>query len=242
LCSTWKRISAKYPAPKGFVVRLFSCLRTNRAIYRVHRPIYVIEDLAEPQKIFDGFSQNCRNRIKKAETNNVFVENTDDVELFLTLNSKTFARQDMKLPYSKGLVTKINNECAKRNARNIFIAKDAQNRIHTALFVVYDQKSMYALMSGNDPKIKDSWSGPLTRWKAIQFAGSVTPKYDFCGSMMPNVEPFFRSFGGTQMPYFRIFKDNRLLLLRMSDELRTSLGKTLLKFPRLGVPIRRIEG
>ena len=49
-------------------------------------------------------------------------------------------------------------------------------------------------------------------WEAIQFASTVTQRFDFEGSMMEPVEKFFRAFGATQTPYFSISKTPSRLL------------------------------
>lgn len=121
-------------------------------------------------------------------------------------------------------------QCALRNTRKIFLAKDPQNRIHSALFVVYDEKSMYNLIQGGDPELRKSGANPLAMWHSIESAQKVTKKYDFEGSMMANVEPFFRSFGAVQTPYFNIMKDNRPLLVKASLGLRVMAGSTLRRF------------
>jgi hypothetical protein len=67
----------------------------------------------------------------------------------------------------------------------------------------------------------------LAHWHAIQFAATVTGRYDFVGSMMENVERVFRSFGAVQKPYFSIFKHPRRVTLRDL----ASAGKKLLLQP-----------
>jgi hypothetical protein len=43
-------------------------------------------------------------------------------------------------------------------------------------------------------------------WAAICFARTVAARFDFEGSMLPQVERVFRGFGATQRPYFAIGK------------------------------------
>ena len=70
-------------------------------------------------------------------------------------------------------------------------------------------------MQGGNTELRDSGANPLAMWHSIQFARAVTSKYDFEGSMLNNVEPFFRSFGAIQTPYFSITRDNRPLSLKL---------------------------
>ena len=44
-------------------------------------------------------------------------------------------------------------------------------------------------------------------WEAIKFAKKLGIKYfDFEGSMVPQIERYFRGFGGKLTPYYRINK------------------------------------
>jgi hypothetical protein len=179
------------------------------------RYTYVIHDLSNLPELYESLSQKTRNTLRKAEKSGISVVESDDIDLFLELNKKTFARQGMKLPYSGELVRRLDEACASRCARKIFLAKDPEERIHSALFAVYDGKSMYNLMQGSDPELRGSGGNSLAMWHSIEFAQGVAEKYDFEGSMLRNVERVFRSFGATQAPYFRITKDRRPLPLRM---------------------------
>jgi hypothetical protein len=49
-------------------------------------------------------------------------------------------------------------------------------------------------------------------WNAIKIASENTKRFDFEGSMIENVERFFRSFGAVPIPYYNIKKTNSLLL------------------------------
>jgi hypothetical protein len=178
------------------------------------RYTYLIEDLANQQELKDNLSQQVRNKIRKAEALGISIVTSDDIGTIIELNKMTFARQGFRLPYSEDLVRRIDKECVHRDARRIFLAKDRQHRIHSAIFVVFDGKSMYNLIQGGDPGLRHSGANPLAMWHSIKFAGEVTRKYDFEGSMLPNIEPFFRSFGAVQTPYFNISKDSRSLVTK----------------------------
>jgi hypothetical protein len=173
------------------------------------RYTYVIEDLTNQKELHDNLSPQIRNKIRKAEAQGVSIVESDDIDILIEMNKKTFARQGLPFPFPRELIQRIDKECSLRDARRIFLAKDSSGSIHSALLVVFDKKSMYNLMQGGDPALRSSGANPLAMWRSIQFAREVTAKYDFEGSMIPNVEPFFRSFGAVQLPYFSITKDNR---------------------------------
>ena len=109
------------------------------------------------------------------------------------------------------MVKKIDQACSKRNCRKIFFARDLQNRTHAALYLIWDENSAYYLMGGSDPALRNSGANSLLMWEAIQFASTVTNKFDFEGSMIEPIERFFRSFGAKQIPYSYISKGSFLI-------------------------------
>ncbi len=180
------------------------------------RYTYVLENLSDSQKMWDGMLPKIRTDIKKAQNRFGLGIRTDlGVDAFLDMNELTFTRQGMKLPYSRDFVRRLDHACETHNARRVFFAQDKDSRIHAAVYTVWDENSAYYLMGGSDPDMRNSGANSLCMWEAIKFASTVTKKFDFEGSMIEPVERFFRAFGAKQIPYFHITKTNsRLLRLR----------------------------
>jgi hypothetical protein len=59
-------------------------------------------------------------------------------------------------------------------------------------------------MAGSDPRFRTSGAMSLLTWEAIKYAGQVTRRFDFEGSMLRPVERFFRAFGGRQVQLPRL--------------------------------------
>jgi hypothetical protein len=184
------------------------------------RYTYVLENLTDLEQVWEGMESNTRGKIRKAEKAGIRISEIDDVDAFLAVSRMTFERQGMRLPYSMDLVLRLDAACRAHDARRIYLAKDAEDRIHSALYVVFDASGMINLMQGGDPELRSSGANLLAMWHSIQFASTVTRRYDFEGSMLPNVEPVFRGFGAIQRPYFSLSKDNRPRWLQMLDQLR----------------------
>ena len=81
-------------------------------------------------------------------------------------------------------------------------------------------------MGGADPELRNSGATSLLMWEAIQFAATVTKKFDFEGSMIESVERFVRAFGARQIPYFQITRMSRRMKLLMTgrDALKALVG------------------
>jgi lipid II:glycine glycyltransferase (peptidoglycan interpeptide bridge formation enzyme) len=161
---------------------------------------YIIDDLSDHDKIWHGFRENVRGHIRKAQRR-VIVRPIEDVETFIALNRMTFARQGVSPAYSADTIRRLDAACGARGVRRIFLAEDADGAAHAALYLIWDSESAYTLMSGSDPRLRDSGAISLLRWEAIKYAGQVTRLFDFEGSMLQPIERFVRAFGARQVPY-----------------------------------------
>lgn len=177
------------------------------------RYTYVLPDLRDEQLLWNGLQSNIRGYIRKA-TDRFGLKVRDDLHIddFLKINQLVFDRQGINRPYSETLVKRLDEACAKRNARKIILAEDDQGRRHAGIYLIWDENSAYCLMSGSHPQLRSSGAISLCRWEAIKFARSVTRRFDFEGSMLEPVERFCRSFGAVQMPYFTVSKTQSRLL------------------------------
>jgi lipid II:glycine glycyltransferase (peptidoglycan interpeptide bridge formation enzyme) len=161
---------------------------------------YVIDDLADHDRIWSGFRKTVRTHIRKAERQ-VIVRTIDDIESFLPLYRMTYERQGIAQPYSDDLIRRLDAACRARGVRRIFLAEGADGTPHAVSYLVWDDDSAYELMGGSDPALRHSGAISLLSWEAIKFAGQVTRRYDFEGSMVEPIERYFRAFGCRQIQY-----------------------------------------
>ena len=166
---------------------------------------YVIENLTDLDLVWRSFQANIRSDVRKAQKC-VKIKRDLDVDTFLNVSALTFQRQGRLLPYSRAFVHRLDMACKEQDACQIFYALDSRNRIHAVAYIVWDDNSAFYLMGGGDPALRNSGATSLVMWEAIQFASTVTKKFDFEGSMIEPVERFFRAFGARQIPYFNINK------------------------------------
>ena len=177
-----------------------------RGYSQTTRYTYVIEDTSSFEDVYNSIDSSTKNIIRKAEKI-VEVKRNLEIEEFYKINTMTFQRKNMTIPYDINLLTGIDKECLKRNCREILYAVDEDNNIHAAIYLVWDKESMYYLLGGINPDYKSSNSTSLLLLEAIKLACSMKLKFDFEGSMNKDIEKFFSSFGGIQKPYFTITKD-----------------------------------
>jgi len=170
---------------------------------------YVL-DIADLDKVYQGFASNYRNnKIKKAET---LVKVVRDLPLadFYRVNKMSFDRQGIAVPYTQAFVKQLDAVLESHQARKIFFAVDAQDQIHSVAYLIWDHQRAYYLMAGDDPTLRGSGASILLVWEIIQFVrkelGLV--EFDFQGSMIQGIERVRRQFGARQVPYFLLKKHN----------------------------------
>jgi hypothetical protein len=173
----------------------------------VPKVTYVLESLRSREALWDGLQPNIRREIKKAEKR-VEVVRSDDVDLFVELNRKTFSRQQMDIPYSPQALRRVHEACGSRRARQIYFARDEQRKIHAAIYIVRDDRCAYYLLGGGDPVLRTSGATSLLMWNALLDAMATSASFNFEGSVIAGIERFLRAFGGEQKTYMNVRRVN----------------------------------
>lgn len=170
------------------------------------RYTYRINDLKNAQKIFDDFQENIRREIRKAQKNKIVVEEVFDLLKFFEVVKQTYIRQNLNINISFDILKKIDENCIANDCRKILAAKDVDGNYHCVIYLVWDKKSMYYLIGGGNPNLRNSGATSLLIYESIKFAASKVHNFDFEGSILEPIERFFRAFGGVQTPIFTISK------------------------------------
>lgn len=181
---------------------------------------YRIEDTRDLERLWGETRDNVRTDIKKARKS-VTVEETDDFSHVVRMQELTLARQGLKNPHTEAAMRHFGAVCAEHGAGKIFIARDAQGRVHASVYLLVDARTVYYYTGGGDPELRNSGAASLLVWRAIELASALGRAFDFEGSMLEPVERFFRSFGAVQTPHFEIRKVNS----RAAAAAKALLGK-----------------
>jgi hypothetical protein len=180
--------------------------------YDLHvRYTYILHNLSDMEKVWAGYDSNIRTDIRKANKQ-VAIRNDLSLDTFLDIYEKTFLRQGQTLPLSRDFYYRVEEALKHREQRRMFFAVDAQERIHAAIYIVWDRQRAYYLMGGGDPVLRSSGASSLLLNSAIEFCSTVTTSFDFEGSMIEPIERFFRAFGGVQTPYITATRSSNRLL------------------------------
>ena len=155
-------------------------------------------------ELYANISSEKRKSLKRAEKDNLSIQLCMDNHKIKKLIGKTFDRKQKSV--NDKLLYKILFEFARPQNSFTFVANNNDESIACA-FCVYDINCCYYLFGGYDSQSKHHGAGVSAMWNAILYAKEKGIKvFDFEGSMLPEVEKYFREFGGTITPYYSIRK------------------------------------
>lgn len=174
--------------------------------------------LNSTDEIMRRISPEHRNLMKKAEKDGIISKESSDLELVKSLIKKTFDRKEKSL--NEKILDRILFEYSVSGKYFAHVAYKNEKPI-AATFHIYDQHKAYYLLSGYDPMEKHGGAGILNimnaMWKAKEL-GITT--YDFEGSMLTEVERFFRGFGPELIPYFTFSKSSLVMEMALKTRMR----------------------
>lgn len=173
---------------------------------------YRIENISDLNETWSGLRENIRREIRKAEKT---LRISDDLPIksLIELRCKTFQRQGRSIKDFPAFIKRLDEAALAHNARKLLGAVDEDGSIHAAGYFVYDERTCYYLFGGGDPELRNSGAASLVLWEGIKFASTVSKSFDFEGSMIEDIERFFRAFGGKPTVYYRVTKLNAILSL-----------------------------
>jgi len=175
---------------------------------------FIIEPLDDLENVFQNLAPDYRNnKIPKAK-NIVQITSDKSIEEFYQVQKKTFNRQNMKMFCSLDFLKKYHATLQKHNASKMFFSVDKDDQIHSVTYLIWDKKTAYLLMAGDDPNLRNSGSAILLLWHTIEYANKTLRlnRFDFLGSVIEPITRVRRQFGAVQTPYHFIEKYNSFLL------------------------------
>lgn len=176
-----------------------------RGFKQTTRYTYVIENIKNPDEVYNNFSPAKKRQIKKCRDILVTDRNMTAKE-FYAHHKKSLEGHGAVIEYSYDLFACVFEAAQAREAGQIFSVKDAEGNIHACLFAVWDKHSAYNLLYSIDPRYASSGASTLIVWEAIKYLSDKTGCFDFEGSMIESVENSYRQFGTTRISYSLIEK------------------------------------
>ena len=185
---------------------------------------YRIENLKDLDAVWNGFKENIKTDIRKAQKK-VIVKDDCSIDVLIDMQLKTFSRQGRKMPIDIDLIRSIDTALKDCNARKLFCAVDKAGNVHAATYFIFDNRRCYYIMGGGDPIFRNSGATSLLIWEGIKFASQHSEVFDFEGSMIESIERFFRGFGAVPKVHYNVTKLNALL--QFAEYLKPKIKKII---------------
>ena len=165
---------------------------------------YIIDLSYSIEELYKSISPEKRNDINRAKRDNAVIKRIFEFNIVKSLVLKTFSRQEKNI--NEKYLDKILFEFANENNSFAF-ATYIEGKPVASVFCIFDTTTAYYLLGGYDHENKHRGAGVIAMWEAIKHSKNIGLKYfDFEGSMVPQIERYFRNFGGNLTPYFRMAK------------------------------------
>lgn len=170
------------------------------------KPIYtyVVNLENSIDDLWNNMSNERRNDIRKGEKDGLRVKKIEDYDISRQLIFKTYQRQNKNVDilYLDKILFKFAN-----NANSFCITTYKDDIPISMVFCIYDNNCAYYILGGYDNGNKHHGAGPMAVWEAIKYSKILRLKqFDFEGSIIPQIERYFRGFGGALVPYYFVNK------------------------------------
>jgi hypothetical protein len=172
---------------------------------------YLLDLTKSQEELWGNLSSEKRKSIGKASKDELLVQETTDFKLVYSLIIKSLDRNG--LAKNTDVIKNILFSFANTTNAFAFIAYQ-NNQAIGATFCVTSNKTAVYLFGGFDSENKHHGAGVSCMWQSILKAKELKLSYfDFEGSMNPNIERYFREFGGTLSPYYCLHKTTAFMKL-----------------------------
>ena len=155
--------------------------------------------------VLNNMDRGRRYALATAGRDGVVVEDGAPFDDVMRLSEKTFARQGLQASF-RDAAFRFHSALADAGQCRGFLARGRNGDPIAGIWIAWDEKRSYLLISGYDDGVASRNGAALAVWHAIKFTCEelALPEFDFEGSMIPGVEQFFRKFGATLTPTYTL--------------------------------------
>jgi CelD/BcsL family acetyltransferase involved in cellulose biosynthesis len=157
-------------------------------------------------QITAGMTRTHLQKLTKAMRLNLTVVRDEGIEDLVLLYRKTFEKQGLKPTCSEDFLRRLWNAAYSQERAHLYVARTQDEKPVAALLTVYDNRTTYQIVSGVNPDFRDIPGAYLILWNALQDTLGAGRDYDFEGSGLRGVECFYRRWGASAVPIWRLEK------------------------------------
>lgn len=173
---------------------------------------FLLELDEEEETLLANMKDALRRNIRQAESEVTITNSPEHLKDMFAFQKNTLSRKGKSFIYSLSDLQKIMDAALAHNCTALWVAKTADGNIQAIVWTVWDDKTSYYFMGGQNPDTNSYRAMSLLLWHTMKQAknrGNST--YDLEGSMDEGVERFFRNFGGDRALYIVLMKNKSVL-------------------------------
>ncbi len=159
-------------------------------------------------KIEEQFHSKLRSEIKFAQKQNYQLVTDIDIASFYKICKQTFLQKSAKFPFTAAFFESYCQQLIDLEILKIRGIKNEAGQLMAAIGLLRTPKVTTLILSGFDKKYIGRGANELLIYEGIQLAKKQSDWFDFEGSMIPEIESFYRKFGGAFRPYMTVYKVN----------------------------------
>lgn len=161
-------------------------------------------------ELWDGYSSDCRRNVKLAREQGMVAEDIQTPQEVIKLfreNSGRKAKGVRNRDYEK--LARLMQHCLKNGRGRLIGVRNSEGELFYGVFIVLAPESATILFTATSPESREKRTGYFVINSLIEEYAGRNMILDFCGSSIPSVADYNRSFGGIKVQYYRIYR-NRL--------------------------------
>ena len=158
------------------------------------------------EQISAHITRTHQQKLTKAMRLNLKITRDEGIEDLILLNAKTFERQGLPPACSADFLRRLWATAHAHESAHLYIARTVEDQPVAGLLTVHDKRTTYQIVSGVDPEFREIPGAYLVLWSALQDTLPAGRDFDFEGSALRGVECFYRRWGASAMPVWRIEK------------------------------------
>lgn len=184
-----------------------------------NRFTYILQLQLSEEELFANLSPEKRKSLRKAEKDGLRIEEAGDYQQVFDLIRQSLQRNDKF--HNQEIIRSMVLRFSSPQHTIAFLAKDQEGKALAAAYCICHGGKAYYLFGGFNEVHKHHGAGVSCMWACIKKAKAMgLSEFDFEGSMVPEIEKYFREFGGELKPLQEItykrfpYKQLSLLLNR----------------------------
>ena len=170
---------------------------------RTPRVTYRLEDISDPQRLFDHFDKSRRQRqIRRAEKTLAPDWNLTP-EAFAQFHQAYWQQRGKKDLLSQDFMVRVIATAKAREQGLLLGLRDGEGTLQGARFVAFDDNCAYALLSALHPEHPNGTSAMLF-WLILQELSGRCHSFDFEGSMDEKIAFSYSLYGAQPTTYYQL--------------------------------------